>query len=720
MVPGISDDKDENEIRQARTTPVTTVTVQTSAQLTGGAGRGASDRAVTLAGAMERAAVERQAPRDAQQFLHDAEVASEIQRMREVRRQSSPWRVVPIAVPGASAPMKAWRSRQSKSARAQSQRRMPKLRRNLANLVCGLLNLFPLLVAFLLCAGAWLSVNGVLDNAASGEILVALPPAGLQTSQGPVFLNLSKPELGFESGGVAHSGMTPMRLSELGGTVVSFASRLGVYNAVLNVNQVGEASALEVIGGQECSGDFSPSGFVGTVCRDLTGALLCEPVCVYGDGMRATEFGSTTSTHIINTLGFGGTRITETIIAATYDAATRELLVQSDIEGTAYSGTGILFVITQVVYCACFLSVVVRLAITPILFTGVWVKGIHIQVKGDLIGGMLTSPRVGLLTFLVSINQSTQAGYVINSGAFDMAPVHRSWATIIIASTVSMAYTFLLRRTNMRFQLSGSAVFTCALLARFLTADTIAAHKYGLAQNSTKIVFGDCSVATFMSNGTAAEAWPTPCGFPGEHEVSGVANFMSVYQRTLFVGFALVPLLEIAGRVFRRLLAVAKQGIDKACPRRNLDAHSERNSSRNGSMFSKRSGSVSASTGRFYTRCMMLSMRESSVYSGLWAAPVDTVFGKFYTTSCLVEDNVLLWGPILIPMDMWILAFASSFVKGKRRTVELFISRGLIIGALTAPAQLTSRFDLDRQVPDYVRDFDFDAMSRWYSGDILR
>jgi len=117
-----------------------------------------------------------------------------------------------------------------------------------------------------------------------------------------------------------------------------------------------------------------------------------------------------------------------------------------------------------------------------------------------------------------------------------------------------------------------------------------------------------------------------------------------------------------------------------------------------------------------YEKVTLLSKHGKSVFSRNWAKPIPTIFGAFFHASTMIEDNLVLFGPLLISLDLYILASLLSLIIGKKQTILFIIGSKLYVGVLVGEFCLMPRKENRRIIPDFVENYDFESMSHFING----
>lgn len=349
-----------------------------------------------------------------------------------------------------------------------------------------------------------------------------------------------------------------------------------------------------------------------------------------------------------------------------------------------------------------------RMLLTHLLFTGTTLYNVRIAIRGEIVGSLITSPPVAFFTFSVFalMTSHVYVGTVILGETLETKFVLGS--SISVACIVAVFAGAVGALSGIRFSSSGIMLFmycipTVPMVAGKILEEAVK-RAYLLGQIRDEECLVRCASDSFCKILDWHHFYPV--------SVSGLEVITLLFWRP--VGLALCFFLLSEGIL---VVTVAFQGRRKMnASTNNSIVHS---ASRRGSITASASSILSPNSGfspgaivlSSYERTVAFEGRSISHFSRIWASPVTTVFGTYHHFISLIEDNLTMWGTLLLPLDTYFFVRIAALFLEPRAITFFLIRRRLYIGVLVTADTLVPRFENRRKIPNYVEDFPFEKWS---------
>ena len=497
-------------------------------------------------------------------------------------------------------------------------------------------------------------------------------------------------------------------ISVSGGRRFYFYSGLGHYNGVVMSN-----GTILVLGSHKCTDTDETVGIVATSCT----AEVCVEGCLLPGALQSSEVASLRSSFVLeefyrtkNSVGFGVTyteqHVTRMRIVGT---GNNSLVVDTVITATSLSNANKdlwywqeVFIVVQTTIVA---NILTRILATPIFFRGIKLKGAKLRIRADLVGGLFTSPGVMMNFFVFSVVVRMHLFLWLEASHYEHTLLSNAQISTSVCSFVALLIHLSLKGSALRLRCSGSVLFLLSFAARLYTMEGSRAKAQAQIRGLGQVLERECEFFEVVNNAKVNTA-VTMCNIADGVGLSGVEIFVKLYSETLLVTVGLV----IAFEVTLHILLGFKGG-------RKDTYRTQVQPSRQGSITpTTKIGRIVKKTRRrahisSYQRVMLLSGRGTSVFARSWAGPLLTPWSvSYYHVSSFIEDNVILWGPLLISLTMYPLALLCASCYGKKKTVRLIIAAQLYIGVLVNDQKLESVLTNRDRYNDYVANYDYDTM----------
>lgn len=421
-----------------------------------------------------------------------------------------------------------------------------------------------------------------------------------------------------------------------------------------------------------------------------------------------------------NSIGFGVTYTEEHILDISYsENQTYNLVMElrSNAKSNAQEKYGIPWqdILVWFLMIDITTNTLGRLMTCPVLWGGILIRKTKVLVKADLPGGMFTSPGRGFILFIMTVVCGAQNFLFLDVGQYPHSFDSHFWCISSIASMTSVMLTMLFAHSEFRFYATGSMLFFMAALARGLTFETIQDSAQSELRGLGQILERECTL--FSANGTVVGA--AMCNIADGCGMSGLEIFYVILFEPLFVTFFLLFAFELFINVARRMKnLVHKLHLTK------VEVASSSRSSTGKSSSTKKKYQNNTLTTVFgvsdYDKCVFLSKRGKSVFSRAWASPIHTILGKFTHASTLIEDDLVMYGPILMRMNTFPILAVLGKIFGKKRIVEIVISNKLYVGVLADRSKLNSHLENGVVISNFMAEYDYTEMPDLLNGEPLQ
>jgi len=485
-----------------------------------------------------------------------------------------------------------------------------------------------------------------------------------------------------------------------GGTVFDFQTGMGLFNGIVNTS----SNELTIIGAHGCSNE-EVSGSLGYHCDTSN---TCNEVCVLTqegsnvkvellkDGYELSSFYRTK-----NSLGFGVTYVEEHILSV--DFSEEALLVKTQITAVMKSNAASTtfywqHIVESVLFVLLLINLVTRSLVLPILAVGLKGKYSRIRIKADLAGGLFTSPGVSITFWLLLTVCNSQAYFWLEGSGYPRTFSSEAFQAAMVASSTCVFISYVLGGKDIQLFASGSIVFLMSVCIRYFTKEdtfqNAASQITGLGQVLERTGF-----LTITNTTGGIETISASTNIADGMGLSGLEIFCKVFMVPLFYCLIAVTVFEFIAQFICYLLT--------GC-RKDGKVRSSSDASIKAEKTLKRVGN--------YERVVLLSGAGRSKFAGLFARPIVTQFGTYYHASTIVEDNNVFWGPIIITIEMHLVAVVLGKLLGPKKTVELLINRRWYVGVAESSRNVLSLKENDQDLPEYLETYDYAAMSPIING----
>lgn len=361
-----------------------------------------------------------------------------------------------------------------------------------------------------------------------------------------------------------------------------------------------------------------------------------------------------------------------------------------------------------------------RLMTVPVLISGIKIRKTKVLVKADLSGGMFTSPGRSFVMFLLVVVFGAQNYLFIDAGHYDHDIVSHFWTTAAVASMSSILLTIMFSRTEFRFFVSGTMLFLIAGAGRAMTLETIENRAQTAVREIGQVLERDCTL--FYSNHTPISS--VRCNVAEEIGMSG----LEILYRVLFEPVVVTILLVFALEVFIVAMLVMRNIVKDCKKSRRIAASTFTRGSSYASLglYSNRAHRTKTSAQSTiqgvsdYDKCVLLSNMGHSIFSRTWSSPIMTILGKFTHASTSIEDDLVMYGPLLVRINWF--PYMAFFGKlfGKENVVKWVIQHKLYIGVLCANSKLASCRENGQKITNYITEYNYKEMPDLLNGEPLQ
>ena len=496
-------------------------------------------------------------------------------------------------------------------------------------------------------------------------------------------------------------------LSQNGGRGFYFDSGMGHYNGVVTSN-----GTIIVVGSHKCSNEAGDSGILATHCSNG----ICAEGCLLPNGIGSASVASLHSTFVLeefyrtkNSIGFGVTYTDQHVSGmrlSTKDSNT--LIVDTVLHAVSKSNANKdllywqeVFIILQTTIVA---NVATRILAAPIFFRGIKLKGATLRIRADLVGGLFTSPGVMMNFFVFTVVVRMHLFLWLEASGYKHTLLSNAQIATAVCAFVALLVHLGLKGANLRLRCSGSVLFLLSLAARMYTIEGSRAKAKAQIRGLGQVLERDCEVFEVVSS-AKVNAATTTCNVADGVGLSGLEIFFKLYSETLLVTLGLLLLFEILMHILGNCCTGDRNAKYRLGSSRDSTVTP---SSKIGRLVKRARKKTKISN---YQRVMLLSGRGTSVFARSWAGPLRTPWSvNYYHVSSFVEDNVILWGPLLISLTLYPIVLLCASCYGKRKTVRLLIATQLYIGVLVNDQKLESVLVNRDLYSEYVENYDYDNM----------
>lgn len=421
-----------------------------------------------------------------------------------------------------------------------------------------------------------------------------------------------------------------------------------------------------------------------------------------------------------NSLGFGVVSVEEHLVGVSKLATDNEtyqmkLELRAHSRSNAQDTYGIPWQ-DILVYLFAFdlcMNVFARLMTTPVLLNGVKIRKTKVLVKADLAGGLFTSPGRYFSMFLLTIVFGAQNYVFLDAGHYPHSMVSHVWSIAGITSMSGMLLTILMTGTEYRFFTTGTMLFFLAGFARAILLQLVMDNAQTSVRKIGQVLERDCT----LFDEEHMHLSEIRCNVADSVGMSGLEVSYKIFFEPVVVTILLVFALEIIVILFHiSWFCIKKRG--KVNP--STMSHSSGTMSINSRHRYRVSAQSTIQGVSDYDKCVLLSNLGHSHFSRQWASPINTVLGKFTHASTSIEDDLVMYGPVLIKMNYFPYAAISGRILGKRETVEWIIRNKFYVGVLASNGKLASKRENGIKVSNYISEYKFDEMPYLLSGEPLQ
>lgn len=487
------------------------------------------------------------------------------------------------------------------------------------------------------------------------------------------------------------------------GQSFNFDSGLGLYFGTV------EGDDIQAISGHACSSVLAEKealGVLTTKCNMAT--KKCTEFClmtvnqvpVYHDTYIVEEY-----FRLKNSVGFGAVFTRQTIT----DLSKQEegtFLATSKITSVSNKNSEefwqvILFVLSL---SSILWSIVVRYMACIGLSQGVIFNNTTLTIMSDLFGSLLTSPGVYWASTMLIMSSCQNWTVMEATGGLTRQYSIDFFVTYITASLVTFMYSSILSNTSIKLCNSGSTVFLWTLIARFITYTKSREAAFSQVRTLGMVLIRECPTTKYDITGMEVEGLlyeetNVACSIADGVGMSGLEIFVQIYSNTFLYAALFVLGSELVLQV-RESRAYAIKVIAQQSSRHSRRVEPD------GTRTVTKVKNEGVPT-RYYEMVLLLNGASRSAFCKMWARPIKTKIGKFYTLGSMIEDNLIMWGPLLIHLHFLPLVLIMAAVKGKKMTVKWLLTAKLYVAVQSGPSKLVSVFMNQDQIPEYVEKNDF-------------
>ncbi|GBG31837.1 Hypothetical Protein FCC1311_080622 [Hondaea fermentalgiana] len=449
-------------------------------------------------------------------------------------------------------------------------------------------------------------------------------------------------------------------------------------------------------------------------CKEVCLGLSDPYIHTASDSPSETSFEIQEFYRTKNSVGFGTTYTTEHVTAIEHIEGgiyNLELELRSEHRSNAQTKYYVPWqdIVTWYLMLNISLNVAGRLMTCPVLLNGVKIRSSRVLVKADLAGGLFTSPGRSLYMFLFTVICGCQNYLFLDAALYPHWFVSQFWVIAGVASTASVSLTMLLSRTDYRLFATGSMLFALATVARLLTMSTSQQNAQSEIRGLGQVLTMNCEI---WEEGSSMPLQAFECNVADGMGMSGLEIFYKVFFEPLVVLFFLIVALEC----FVFISSTIKMTLVRSKKVNPSGSHM----SGSGTSTSSKKYRVSAGSTipgvSDYDKTVLLGNLGKSVFCRTWANPIWTILGKFTHASTFIEDDLVLYGPLLLKMNFFPIVVIAGLLVGKKRLVEIIIYFKAYVGVLSADSKLQSRKENGKQISEYVAEYDYDNMPTLLNG----
>lgn len=482
-----------------------------------------------------------------------------------------------------------------------------------------------------------------------------------------------------------------------------------------------------------CEGESGKEGLLVYMCQVYSNEKLhsCKEVCVTSNDIFGLHFVSFQAEEVVsitefyrtkNSIGFGVTYTEEHIVDARFVRnSTYELDLELHSSAKSNAQTKYYIPWQDVISYYLLIDILInscgRLMACPTLWSGVKIRKTRVLVKADLVGGLFTSPGRNFIMFLFTVFTGAQSFLFLDVGLYPHTSISDFWSTAMIASFSSLILTLMFRQSEFRFNATGTILLVLSTAARFISFNIVQTSAQSALRSLGQVVERDCAIYDIERDllGTVT------CNIADGVGMSGLEIFYVVFFEPFFITMMLLVAFELLVAAFRALMKLKYRNPARVGSLSSIRSGSGRNrfSGIMNKSSRKSSGKTTIQGLSEYDKCILLGKLGNSVFSRAWASPIYTVLGKFTHASTFIEDDLVMYGPLLIRINSFFFVSILGLLIGKRKVVETLVHYRAYLGVLVDEGRLASRIENGATLNPYLMEYNYKDMPTFINGEPL-